>query len=146
MIDAKRYLQQIRRYDLLISMQCAELRQLEEMVLRITPTLKDSVVSAGSTSQDKLAAASAKIVDLEVEICREVERFLESRRRVVATIDRLSNLNQIQVLHKRYVLHKTLDRIAYDMNMSYRNVCYIHGKALQEIDKILKGETNEIGI
>ena len=143
MIDAKRYLQQIKLYDSRINTKLEELHHLKEMVLRITPTLKDDVVSGGGGSQDKLADAVTKIVDLEAEIDRDIDSFIDSRRLIVDTIDKLSNPDQIQVLHKRYVQYKTLERIACDMNMSYRNVCYIHGKGLQAVNEIMKGKTND---
>ena len=67
MIDSKKYLQQIQLYDSHITTKLEELQHLKGMVLRITPTLKDDVVSGGGT-QDKLAEAVAKIVDLEAEL------------------------------------------------------------------------------
>ena len=143
MIDAKRYLQQIQLCDSRINTRLEELHRLKEMVVRIMPTPKDNITSGGG-SQDKLANAVAKIVDLEAEIDREIDYFVNARRKIVALIDKLSDPDQIQVLHKRYVQYKTLERIAYDMNMSYRNVCYIHGKGLQAVNEIMKGKANDI--
>lgn len=141
MIDAKRYLQQIQLCDSRINTRLEELHRLKEMVVRITPTPKDNIASGGG-SQDKLANAVAKIVDLEAEIDREIDYFVNARRKIVALIDKLSDPDQIQVLHKRYVQYKTLERIACDMGMSYRNVCYIHGKGLQAVNEIMKGRAN----
>lgn len=142
MIDAKRYLQQIQLCDSRINTRLEELHRLKEMVVRITSTPKDNIASGGG-SQDKLANAVAKIVDLEAEIDREIDYFVNARRKVVALIDKLSDPDQIQVLHKRYVQYKTLERIACDMGMSYRNVCYIHGKGLQAVNEIMKGKAND---
>lgn len=143
MIDAKRYLQQIQLCDSRINTRLEELHRLKEMVVRITPTPKDNIASGGCGSQDKLANAVAKIVDLEAEIDREIDYFVNARRKIVALIDKLSDPDQIQVLHKRYVQYKTLERIACDMGMSYRNVCYIHGKGLQAVNEIMKGKAND---
>lgn len=139
MIDAKRYLQQIRLYDSRIDIKCEELRRLEEMVLRITPTLKDDISSSGG-SQDKFADTIAKIVDLKAEINRDIDRFVDAKQKISGTLDKLSDPDQLKVLHKRYAQYKTWEQIACDMNMSYRNVCYIHGKALQAVNEIMKGE------
>lgn len=139
MIDAKRYLQQIRLYDSRIDIKCEELRRLEEMVLRITPTLKDDVSSSGG-SQDKFADTMAKIVDLKAEINRDIDRFVDAKQKISGTLDKLSDPDQLKVLHKRYAQYKTWEQIACDMHMSYRNVCYIHGKALQAVNEIMKGE------
>lgn len=137
MIEPKKYLQQIRLYDSRISIKLEELQRLKEMVLRITPTLKDDVVS-GEGNQDKLSDAVAKIVDLEVEINRDVDRYVNAKQEISATLGKLTDPDQLRVLHMRYVQYKTWEQIANEMGFSYRWVCTIHGRALQEIEKILK--------
>lgn len=137
MTDAKRYLQQIKLYDSHINTKIEEVHHLKAMATKITPTLKQDVVSGGG-SQDKLSEAVAKIVDLEAEIDREIDRYVDAMRNISATIDTLSDPDQLQVLHKRYVQFKTWEQIACDMNMTYRNVCYIHGKALLAVNEIMK--------
>lgn len=136
MTDVKRYLQQIRLYDSHINTKLDELQHLKEMVTRITPTLKDDVVS-GSGSQDKLADAVVKIVDLEAEIDREIDRYVNAKQEISSVLDGIVDPDQLQVLHKRYVQYKTFEQIACDMNMTYRNVCYIHGKALLAVREIM---------
>ena len=138
MIDSKKYLQQIRLYDSHIDTKLEDLHHLKEMVTKITPTLKDDVVSGGG-NQDKLGDAIAKIVDLEAEIDRDIDRYVAAKQEISATLDKLTDPDQLQVLHKRYVQYMTWEQIACEMNMSYRNVCYIHGKGLQTVNQILKG-------
>lgn len=136
MTDVKRYLQQIKLYDSHINTKLDELQHLKEMVTRITPTLKDDVVSGGG-SQDKLADAVVKIVDLEAEIDREIDRYVNAKQEISSVLDGIVDPDQLQVLHKRYVQYKTFEQIACDMNMTYRNVCYIHGKALLAVREIM---------
>lgn len=137
MTDAKRYLQQIRLYDSHINTKIEELHHLKTMVTKITPTLKQDVVSGGG-SQDKLSDAVAKIVDLEAEIDREIDRYAEARTAVTGTIDKVRDSRLHSVLSKRYVEHKTWEQIACDMGVSYQWVCKLHGIALQAVEKILK--------
>lgn len=139
MTDVKRYLQQIRLFDSHINAKLEELNHLKEMVTKITPTLKDDVVSGGG-SQDKLADAVAKIVDLEAEIDREVDRYVDARNAVTSTIDKVTDERQHKILSQRYVQGKTFEKIASDMNYTYRWVCIMHGRALQTVEKILKSE------
>ena len=107
------------------------------MMLKITPTLKQDVVSS-SGSQDKLGDAIAKIVDLEAEINEAVDNYIAKKREVRNVIDRIPDSDQYAVISRKYLLNETLEQIAVEMNMSYRNVCYIHGKALQSVNKILR--------
>lgn len=139
MVDSpKEYLQQVRLYDSHISTKLEDLQRLKEMVTKITPTLKDNVVSGGG-NQDKLGDAIAKIIDLEAEIDRDIDRYVAAKQEISATLDKLTDPDQLQVLHMRYVQYMTWEQIACEMNMSYRNVCYIHGKGLQAVNQILKG-------
>lgn len=138
MLDSpKKYLQQIRLYDSHINTKLEDLHHLKEMVTKITPTLKDDVVSGGG-NQDKLGDAIAKIVDLEAEIDRDIDHYVAAKQEISATLDKLTDPDQLQVLHMRYVQNKTWEQIACDMGFSYRWVCTIHGRALQQIEKILK--------
>lgn len=135
-IDAKAYLRQIKLYDTRINMKIDELEALKESLTRITPTLKDDVVSS-SGSQDKLGDAVVKMVDLRNEINADIDRYVDAKRHVSATIDKMDDPDQLQVIHRRYVLYESFEQIACEMCMTYRNVCYIHGKALQAVSAIL---------
>lgn len=142
MIDSKKYLQQIRLYDSHINTKLEDLHHLKEMVTKITPSLKDDVVSGGG-SQDKLGEAVAKIVDLEAEIDRDIDRYVAAKQEINATLDKLTDPDQLQVLHMRYVQYKAWEQIACDMHMTYRNVCYIHGKGLQAVNRIISRTVEE---
>lgn len=137
--SAKRYLQQIMRLDTKINRDIEELHRLKAMVTKITPTLKPDVVSGGG-SQDKLSDAVAKIVDLEAEINREIDRLVDARAAVTATIDKVEDARLHTVLNMRYVQFKTFEQIAAEMNYTYRWVCIMHGRALQEVEKIINPE------
>ena len=135
-IDAKAYLRQIKLYDTRINMKIDELEALKASLTKITPTLRDDAVSS-SGSQDKLGDAVAKMVDLRNEINADIDSFVDAKRKVGATIDKIDDPDQLQVIHRRYVLYESFEQIACEMCMTYRNVCYIHGKALQTVSAIL---------
>ena len=136
MSNAKEYLQKMRMYDARIESKLLEVQQLKAMITKITPTLKADVVSS-SGSQDKLGDAVAKIVDLENEINRDIDIYVDLKREVKAKLERLENPNHYKVLEKRYVQYYTFERIATEMHYSYRNITKLHGRALQAFSKIL---------
>lgn len=135
--SAKRYLQQIMRLDTKINRDIEELHRLKAMTTKITPTLKPDVVS-GSGTQDKLAEAMSKIIDLEAEINREIDCFADARKAVTATIDKVEDARLHTVLNMRYVQFKTWEQIACYMGRSYQWVCKLHGTALQVVEKIIE--------
>lgn len=138
-IDVKAYLRTIRLYDTRINMKIAELEALKASLLRITRTLKDDVVSSGG-SQDKLGDAVAKMVDLRDEINADIDSLVDAKRSVGYVIEKVMNPDQLQVLHKRYVLHESFEQIAIEMGYTYRHITRIHGEALQTVKIILQAK------
>lgn len=133
---AKSYLQKIRLYDVQINSKIEELDRLKAMTTKITPTLSGDVVS-GTRNQDKLGDAIARIVDLQTEIDRRIDTLCYLKRDAMELLDKLQNPNHYEILHKRYFLFLSLEQISVDMGYSYRNICYIHGKALQAMTAVM---------
>ena len=142
MIDAKRYLQQIKQCNMRIQIKMEDLEQMRAFTTKVTSTLTDMSVS-GTKNNDKLADAIVRIADLQNDINCEIDRFVDLKKEVSTVIDKVSNEDQHTVLYKRYVLFKTFEKIACEMNMTYRNVCYIHGRALQAVAAVMAGENSE---
>ena len=138
--NASCFLQQVRLIDTHIENKLQELGNLKDFVLKITPALKQDAVSGGGT-QDKLGDAIAKIVDLENEIDRAIDEYVDKKREISGVLEFVTDPDQLKVLHKRYFEYKQWEQIACEMFMSYRNVCYIHGNALLTVERILKGKT-----
>lgn len=136
MSNAKEYLQKMRMYDARIESKLLEVQQLKAMITKITPTLKEDVVTA-SGNKDKLGDAVAKIVDLESEINKDIDCYIELKREVKAKLEKLANPNYYKVLEKRYVQYYTFERIATEMHYSYRNITKLHGRALQAFARVI---------
>lgn len=147
MVDAKEFLSRVKLIDARINMKLDDLAQTKAMALKVTQTLRQDSVSGGG-SHDKVGDTVAKIVDLERDIDKAIDNWIEFKREVSEVIDRLDNANQIEVLYKHYFgewdekeerpYYLSLEEIAVEMHMSYRNVCYIHGDALKAVGEILK--------
>lgn len=138
-IDAKVYLQQVERYENLITAKLEEMDRLRALTTKITSSWKDDVVS-GSGSKDKLGDAIAKIIDLQTDINATIDEYVDKKREVSSVLEKVENANQLAVLTKKYLLFESLEQIAVEMHMTYRNVCYIHGEALLAVADLLKGE------
>ena len=138
MCDAKAYLRKIELLDAHINNKLNDLHTLRTLVTKITATISPVCVS-GSGNQDKLGDAVAKIVDLQDEINRKIDQYIDLKRDISAVLEQIQDPDQVKVLHKRYFEYSPWEKIACEMNYSFRNVCYIHGKALQAVEAILKG-------
>ncbi len=138
MCDAKAYLQKIELLDAHINNKLNDLHMLRTLVTKITANISPVAVS-GSGNQDKLGDAVAKIIDLQDEINRKIDTFVDLRREISAKLEQIGDADFVKVLHKRYFEYKPWEQIACEMNCTYRNVCYIHGKALQAVEALLEG-------
>lgn len=138
MIAAKEYLKNIERLDAQINVRLSEKDDLKEKLLHITPTLSPDKGSGGGGTQDKVAGIIAKMIDLESKINADIDRFADMKQEALALLDKMENPTYMTVLHRRYFLHETFERIAIDMNYSWRWVIKLHGRALQAFDKLLK--------
>lgn len=140
--DAKAYLQQLKSLNRLIDDKQAECDMLYARITKITLTLQFAP-SSGSGNKDSLGDGIAKLQDLRDEINAEIDKCVDLEKEINSVIVSVENDKYRQVLRKRYVLFKTWEQIACDMNMSYRNVCYIHGEALQAVNEIRKRREND---
>lgn len=136
MVEAKAYLSRIRLYDTHINNKLEELQRIRNLATKITTTLKSDVVST-SGNMDKIGDAVAKIVDLEAEINQAIDEYVDLKREVSAVINQITDSDLLDVLQKRYLLYEPWEQIACEMGYTYRNICYLHGKALQAVSDLL---------
>ena len=133
---AKDFLKQVQLYDMHINEKLEEMEHLKALTLKITATWKQDTVS-GSGNQDKLGDAVAKIIDLENEINQAIDNYVDKKKVVNAVIEQIQDPDQVAVLYKRYFQYESLEQIACELHCTYRNVCYIHGKALQAVSLLI---------
>ena len=136
MSNAKEYLQNIRLLDSRINHSLAELADLEDMVLRITPVWRDDVISS-SGSYDRLGDTVAKICDLKTQINKDIDTYVDLKRDAIEKLKKVEKTEYYDILYKRYVEFQSLEQIAVSMNYTYRWIRRLHGRALQEFEKVM---------
>lgn len=132
-MTAKEFLQQYRDADREINAKLDQIHRLRELATKTTTAFGDDWVQ--SSAENKTEKIVAKIVDLEKEVNNEINRFQNIKHEVESTIALVPDSKQRAVLTRRYISGKTWEQIAVDLNYTYRNICYIHGRALQEVDQ-----------
>lgn len=137
-MTAKEYLMQVVRADRMIDNKLHEIEELRRMSVSITSVLKDDVVSGGGGSGDKVGGMVSKIIDMEYELDGEIDKLVDLKREVMRVIDQLET-PKCEILYKRYLQNKTWEKIAVETGYSYVWVCKLHGRALQDVERILNG-------
>lgn len=137
--EAKDYLLQIRLLDTQIDCMLSNVDGLRDSLLRITPVLKQDVVST-SSSNDRMSTTIAKIVDLEKEINAKVDTLIDRKAQVIRLLEKVRNPDYLKVLQLKYIEYESFEEIAAEMHYTYRWICKLHGRALQTFAKILDHE------
>lgn len=130
----KRFLNQIKKLDKLIENKLAEKEQWKLIASGTTIQLRERVQSSGS--QQKMADAVVKYIDIESEINACIDSLISKKKDVISVIEQL-DATEYDILHKVYVQFFTLYDVADIYQKSYSWVTSIHGRALANVRKIL---------
>lgn len=121
-----------------------ELARLRSLSERVTASMDGEVVSR-TRNTDPMGEVMKQIEAKEKEIeytKAEIEslKAIHDRRieRLNSIVNNLRKPMHIKILRKRYFIGKGLDEIADEEGYCYRNICYIHGYALQAVEAALK--------
>lgn len=133
---AKEYLNEIAKIDKMIKNKAAEIEHWKAVAESTTVYSEGEHVQSTSTGQ-KLANAVVKYVTIQEELEEDVNRLIAVRREVIHTIEQLDS-EKYDILHKRYVQCKSFKEIAIEINNTVSWVTTKHGRALQDVQRILE--------
>lgn len=131
-MTAKEYLSQARFLDNRINSKIQQVSSLNELATKCTATISDmphSPNSGGSTMAD----AVCKIIDLQEEINKDIDRLVDLKREIMGVIKAVPNVEYQTILEKRYLCFISWEQIAVDMNYSMQHIHRMHSSALKEI-------------
>ena len=131
-MKAKEYLSQARFLDNRINSKIQQVSSLNELATKCTATISDmphSPNSGGSTMAD----AVCKIIDLQEEINKDIDRLVDLKREIMGVIKAVPNVEYQTILEKRYLCFISWEQIAVDMNYSMQHIHRMHSSALKEI-------------
>jgi hypothetical protein len=138
--DAQVYLEQVEKLEMVIRNKLIEKQQWKDIALGITANMEgERVQSTGAKS--KMANAVAKCVDIEAEIDDLIDRLIDLKKEVTATIEQLQSPTEYNLLHMRYIQFIPLKDIAERWHTEYTNVTTAHGKALKKVEEIRRKVT-----
>lgn len=116
-----------------ISQQLARLEnELAEIRLnKYCPScISDGMPRASGCSD--LSSYMAKVDELEKKILKKRYNRLQKQQEIRSRIERIEDENEKDVLTYRYLRGMKWEDIAVKMNIGYRHILRIHGKALED--------------
>lgn len=126
-----RYLSRYRRMSKRIDRLLEEQSRWREMASKITPVL--SQAPGGGESGSPIERPMDKVLEIDVEINREIDELQIVRQEIRAALNQLEDENLKLLMEYRYIDGLTWEQIAVKMNYCWRQVCRKHGQALTQI-------------
>ena len=135
-LKAERYLEQIRKSDARIDSKLVELYQLRCLATKVTAQMGSEVIQTSGVS-DKVGNVAAKIVDLEAEINRLIDKFIDDKQERIKVIEQVDDALLYTILHKHYVQYKKFVTIAEEEHYTEVHISNKHQEALEKVQEIL---------
>lgn len=133
-MDTKQYLNQIDRLDKIISKKLIEISQLKELSMSISSVENGEKVQT-SPDFDRLGRSYCKIEEMEEKLDAIIDEYVDKKELIISQIERLEEKVYYEILFERYIEKHTFEKIASNMNYSFRNTTRLHGKALKAFEK-----------
>lgn len=124
----------------MIDNKLIELEQWKAIATGTTAASDGDRVQA-SGSQQKMADAVNRYVDIQNEVNAQIDRLVEIKKEVISTIEQLPAL-EYDLLHKVYIQFMSLEDVAVVYNKHTKWAARLHGSALQKVQQIID-ERNE---
>lgn len=131
---------QIEKLNVMINNKMIEVEQWKSIATGTTAHSDGERVQS-SGSQQKMADAVGKYVDIEKEINECIDRLVDVKNDVIRTIEQLPVI-EYDLLHMVYVQQRSLDEAASKYRKSYTWATTIHGNALKHVQDILDRKEN----
>ena len=135
-MTVKKFLNQAYRLDQRIQSKIEQLDSLNALATKASSTLSHMPKNpnkATSTMENTIC----KIIDLQHEINEDIDRLVDLKTEIVAAIKSVENREYQTLLEKRYLCFETWEQIAVDMHYSLRWIHILHGKALNDLARLL---------
>lgn len=126
------YLKQYKTLDRRINRLLEELARWRAKAEAISPVCSD--MPRGGASEDRIAIAIERIIELEQEINAEIDRFVDLRRTIELYIETIPDDKLRELMRYRYIDGFAWDEVAERMHYSGRQAYRLHGAALSALD------------
>ena len=133
-MTTKDYLSQIGRLNRMINNKLIEIQQLRVMAANVSAVSNEEKVQS-TPNFDKMGATFAKIEEMEEKLDSLIDDFIDKKNHIIAQIDGIDNELSYVILFSRYIERKSLEKIATELNYSYKSINRYHGAALKEFEE-----------
>lgn len=131
-MNAKQWLSRARFIDREIALLQKTKEETRDNMTKITQSYESD---GAQTTKDP--HKYDRLVELENEIDQKVDELIATKREIMNVIFKVEDRNQRQVLISYYIRMMTLEKIAVEMNYSFRQISNIRRYGIREVQKII---------
>lgn len=135
-MTTKEYFEQALTLNKRINSKLDHLGTLREMATKATITLSDMPRSS-SPNLYQMQDIISKIIDLEHEINRDIDRFVDMKREYMWIINEIRNPVFQLVMEQRYLCCRTWEKISEELGYEMRSLHRLHGEALKVAERLI---------
>ena len=135
-MNAKEFLEQVRYVDRAIDSKLEQVERLRNESTKATSLVSDMPRSSSPNLQ-RLEDTIIKIIDLEHEINRDIDRLIDLKTAARVSINALANPDERLILELRYLCFWNWEKISMNMHYSQSQLFNLLPCALKDVDRIL---------
>ena len=129
-MTTKEYLNQIHRLDIMIEAKATEIERYRSLACKTTVPIEGERVKS-TPNPDKLTNTVAKIIELEKDIDKKVEQYIERRKIIVSQIDEIEDTRAYNFLRLRFVEMLSMKEIKSKLGIEDSELFRTQRKALK---------------
>lgn len=135
-MKAMEYLKRAYRLNQRINIKLEQLDMLREMTCKATSTFHEDKV-LGTRDRCPMETAIIKVITAEEEINEMIDRFVDIKEEISATIQKLDGYETRWMLELRYLCFNSWETIANKMQYKTSYIYKMHGRALGKLERLL---------
>lgn len=136
-MTAVEYLSQAYHLDIRINSKIDQVASLNDLAHKATAIIS-GMPHSPNRGKSTMADTIDKIIDLQEEINRDVDRLVDLKAEIVSVIKAVENTEYQALLEKRYLFFMTWESISSEMNYGLRWTHIMHNRALDAVNAVLK--------
>lgn len=117
----------------MINNKLVEIAQLKELACSISAIQTGERVQT-TPNYDKIGTAYAKIDEMERKLDKLIDTYVDKKNYIIGQIDGVEDEMLYNILFARYIERKTFEKIATELEYSWRQIIRLHGKALKQFE------------
>jgi predicted transcriptional regulator len=126
-----KYLKQYKYLDLKINNLLDEKERWKTKAEKVTSTISD--MPNGNDGENQRENAMCMMIDIDKEINNTIDKYYDLGKEIKKSIENIEGDELKVLLTGRYIIGRTFEQIAVDMNYTWRWIHKLHSKALERL-------------